>query len=213
MQSIKKRLESIDPSDFYSKVNLHIHTTASDGELEPIEVIKSARANGLKLISITDHNTVNAYSEIKNTDLEELEIIKGVEFDCWYGFTLLHILGYGIDTNNDQLLEICATDKKGATLDIIRFFNRRKAQDVIERIKSAGGIPVLAHPACCWNPNLKGMIKKLVSYGLEGVEVYYPYRRHRGFIKFYTINSVKKIADELGLLQTGGTDAHGKSLN
>ncbi len=56
------------------------------------------------------------------------------------------------------------------------------------------------------------MIKKLVSYGLDGLEVYYPYVGHRGVIKFYTLKDIEKIARDLNLIITGGTDSHGMDL-
>lgn len=49
--------------------------------------------------------------------------------------------------------------------------------------------------------------------GLDGLECYYPYRRHRGIIKFHRAESIKKIADKLNLIKTGGTDTHGALLD
>ncbi len=212
MQNTKKIIQNINKSDYFNKVNLHIHSTCSDGELSPKEILNQAQSLGLEVISITDHNTIDAYKELDFEKTKDITIIKGVEFDCWYGYTLLHILGYGIDINNKAIQKICSQDKRGTSLDIIRFFNRRKAKDVIKAIKSAGGIPVLAHPACCWNLSLKNMVKNLKSYGLEGIESYYLYRRHRAIIKFHTEKNVKKIAKELSLIETGGTDCHESSL-
>jgi len=213
MQLIIESLKNLNESDFFKKVNLHIHTNLSDGILTPEEVIRKAKDTNLKLISITDHNTVEAYKNNNYSNIDGLTIITGVEFDCWYKLNLLHILGYGIDINNESINNICAKNLKGTKTDFVRFFNRRKAKDVINAIKKANGIAVLAHPACCWSFNLKKMVKELKLFGLDGIEVYYPYIGHRKIIKFYSISQIRKIADELELLTTGGTDCHGMDLS
>ena len=108
---------------------------------------------------------------------------------------------------------ICAKDKKETELDIIRIFAKRDIKKLIKAIHNAGGIAVLAHPACCWAINLESFVKKLISYGLDGIEVYYPYKRHRGIIKFHTAKEVERIADKYNLIKTGGTDLHGTKLD
>jgi sugar phosphate isomerase/epimerase len=60
--------------------------------------------------------------------------------------------------------------------------------------------------------SLENFIKELVTLGLEGLEVYYPYKRHRKIIKFHTIAAVKRIAEKFNLIQTGGSDTHGSCL-
>jgi hypothetical protein len=205
---LKKILTSLNSANFGKNIDLHIHTDCSDGRLPTQNIIEKTFNEGYKLISITDHNTIDAYKSMPLANYKDFTVIKGIEFDCWHGYTLLHILGYGIDIENEELLSFCAKNKMATELDIVRFFNKRKAKDVIKAIKNAGGIPVLAHPACCWNVNIKKMIEKLVDFGMEGLEVYYPYRRHRGIIKFYSINHIEKIADELDLIKTGGSDRH-----
>ncbi|MBW1649154.1 MAG: PHP domain-containing protein [Deltaproteobacteria bacterium] len=78
---------------------------------------------------------------------------------------------------------------------------------VIQSIKNAGGIPVLAHPIFLnmHSENLKSFISYLKSVGLEGIEVFYP--EHKAADTAYYI----KLAEEFGLKKTGGTDYHGKN--
>ena len=83
---------------------------------------------------------------------------------------------------------------------------------LINAIHEAGGIAVLAHPACCWAFNLDKFVGKLVSYGLDGIEVYYPYRRHRAVIRFATLRQIKDIAAKYDLIVTGGTDCHTRNI-
>lgn len=203
---MNENLKNIKKEDFFRTVDLHIHTDHSDGKNTPTEMIKAFKDLGFKKIAITDHNVISAYKNLEYP--EDMEIIKGVEFDCWDGYVFMHILGYNIDLDNPKLNKICAKNKLCATNDIIRFINHRKAKNVIKTIKEAGGTAVLAHPACCWSLNIKNTIKKLISYGLDGIETNYAYRRHRSYVRFYTPEQITEIADELGVLQTGGSDSH-----
>jgi len=205
-------LKNLKEADYYKNANLHIHTNFSDGKLHPSEIIELALKKNLKYISITDHNTIEAYKYIDSLDFDNLKIITGIEFDCWYKSNFMHILGYGIDLNNEDLKNLCAKNKKETELDIVRIFTPRKSHEVIKTIKNAGGIAVLAHPCCCWNLNIKKMITELKIFGLDGVEIYYPYIRHRAIVKFHKIKKIKIIAEELNLLITGGTDCHGDDL-
>ena len=212
MDSIKEIISDFKKEDYYDRVNLHIHSNCSDGVLTPQEIIGQACEKNIEYISITDHNTINAYSNIDFNNLGNLNLIPGVEFDCWHGSVFLHILGYGIDLNDKNLRNLCAKNKKETELDIIRIFSARKAIKVIETIKNAGGIAIIAHPACCWAINIEKLVDELVNSGLDGIELYYPYIRHRGIIKFHSVNKIKKISEKKKLLVTGGTDCHKRDL-
>ena len=190
-----------------NKVNLHIHTKFSDGKAEAFEIIKQAREKGFKKIAICDHNTVEAHKKYSDEIL-----IPAVEFDVWCGYVFMHLLAYGIDVENKELAKFYAKNKAETELDIIRIFAKRDIKNLINAIHNAGGIAVLAHPACCWAMNLENFIKKLISYGLDGIEVYYPYKRHRGIIKFHDNKTVEELAEKYNLIKTGGTDLHGEVL-
>lgn len=199
---------SFQKEDFENNlVNLHIHTTFSDGLADAHSILKQAKEKGYKKIAICDHNTVEAHKIIQDEIL-----IPAVEFDVWCGYVFMHLLAYGIDVNNEELQAFCAKSKKETELDIIRFFSKRDIKKLIKAIHNAGGIAVLAHPCCCWALSLDRFVKKLVSYGLDGIEVYYPYPRWRKYIRFSNPDSVEKIADKYNLIKTGGTDLHGMYL-
>ena len=201
-------MENLTKEDFINnKVNLHIHTTFSDGEAEACDIVSQAKEKGYKKIAICDHNTMEAHKAIQDEIL-----IPAVEFDVWCGYVFMHLLAYGIDVNNEELQSFCAKSKKETELDIVRFFAKRDIKKLIQAIHNAGGIAVLAHPCCCWALNLEKFVKKLISYGLDGIEVYYPYPRWRKYVKFSHPDQIEKIADKYGLIKTGGTDLHGKYL-
>lgn len=205
---LKDEMINFTKEDFENnKVNLHIHTTFSDGKADAFDIIRQAKEKGYKKIAICDHNTLEAHKQICDDIL-----MPGIEFDVWCGYVFMHLLAYGIDVNNEELQAFCAKNKRETELDIVRIFAKRDIKKLIKAIHDAGGIAVLAHPACCWAISLERFVKKLISYGLDGIEVYYPYRRHRSIIKFHTAETVEKIADKYNLIKTGGTDLHGLEL-
>lgn len=207
MKEIKELVESFKEEDYFEKVNLHIHSKYSDGQSEFSDLIKEAKSLGYKKIAICDHNTVCGHQKYQDEIL-----LPAVEFDCWCGYVFLHLLGYGIDVHNKELLQYMAKTKKGTELDIIRIFSARNIKKLIDAIHNSGGIAVLAHPACCWAISLERFVKKLIEMGLDGIETYYPYERHRKIIKFHSSKTVKEIAEKYNLIKTGGTDCH-KSLS
>ena len=207
MNDIKELINSFKEKDFFEKVNLHLHTNYSDGDADFEDLVKQAKELNYKKIAICDHNTVEGHKQFQDDIL-----IQGVEFDCWCGYVFLHLLAYGIDVHNEELNKFMAKSKKETELDIVRIFARRDIKKLIKAIHSAGGIAVLAHPACCWALNLEKFVQKLISYGLDGIETYYPYPRHRKIIKFYSAKDVKAIAEKYNLIKTGGTDCHKKNI-
>ena len=207
-ENIKNLINSFTEDDFKTNVNLHIHSTCSDGKCSFEDIIKQAKALNYKKISVCDHNTTDGYLNF-NDDI----LITGVEFDCWYGYVFFHLLAYGFDVNCEQLKPFLAKNKQETELDIIRIFAKRDIKKLIKAIHEAGGIAILAHPACCWAINLENFIKKLISFGLDGIEVYYPYKRHRKIIKFHNEKTLSNIADKFNLLKTGGTDCHNSVIS
>lgn len=203
----KDLIKSFTKEDYETDVNLHIHSTFSDGRADAEELVRQAKQKGLKYIAISDHNTLNAY--LKTDILKEDIIIPAIEFDCWFGTVFLHMLGYGVDVNNKELQSLCAKTKRGTEADWVRIFSFKHPKRVIKAIHNAGGIAVLAHPACCFTPSLDRLVKNLKKLGLDGIEVYYPYARHRKIVKFHKSKIVNKLGDKYDLIKTGGTDEHG----
>lgn len=205
---IKKLLKSFTKEDYLgSKVNLHIHTNLSDGVMTPDEVLKQAKKCGMEHIAITDHNNVLAHNKIQDEIL-----IPAVEFDCFHKMVLVHILGYGIDVNSPALSPFLAKSERETRLDIARILSLRNTKKVIDAIHEAGGAAVFAHPACSLCLNLDKFTHSLIQLGIDGMEVYYPYHRHRKIFKFHSREKVKEIARKYNLIMTGGTDEHGKNL-
>ena len=209
-EELKSLLSSFCEEDYYKNIDLHVHSDESDGKMNPRNIVEQAKRKGLKYVSICDHNNIDAY--LNTNILSEDMVITGVEFDCLYKGVLIHILGYGIDVDNEEIKSLFANSKLGRSSNICRIMALRNPQQVIEKIKKAGGVAVLAHPCCYWTFNLDGFIGDLARMGIEGVEVYYPYNGKRSIVKFHSRKKITDIADKYGLIKTGGTDSHGKNL-
>jgi len=88
-----------------SRIDLHIHSTASDGEYAPAEIVEMACSLGLEVIAITDHDTVGGIDEAMGAAQRSgLEVIPGVEINAESKDQSIHILGYYIDHRNESLL-------------------------------------------------------------------------------------------------------------
>jgi len=86
------------------KTDLHMHTYFSDGFNSPEELLKKAAKEGIKTLSITDHDNVNGIFEaIEFAKKYEIEIIPGVEISTDIRDTEVHILGYFLDPSNADL--------------------------------------------------------------------------------------------------------------
>src|SRR5712691_162519 len=83
-------------------VDLHLHTTASDGVLTPAQLVTLAGQRNMKIIAVTDHDTTNGLAEAFDTAkaFPGLNIIPGIELSTDIPGNEVHILGYFIDHSN-----------------------------------------------------------------------------------------------------------------
>lgn len=85
-------------------IDLHIHTTASDGTDTPEEVIRKAKKAGLSAISITDHDTAAGAAEAMRLSIKyAIEVVPGIEISSEFEGEEVHILGYFIDPDSPKL--------------------------------------------------------------------------------------------------------------
>ena len=110
--------------------DLHLHSTFSDGALTPTQLIALAVKSRVKTISLTDHDTVEGLPEaIRQAEQNNINIIPGIELSASIDGQTIHILGYGINFNNKNLLE--------ELLDIQQARKVRNSQ-IIEKLQKAG---------------------------------------------------------------------------
>jgi predicted metal-dependent phosphoesterase TrpH len=246
-----------------SRVDLHVHSTASDGKYAPEEIVGKAAALGLRYLALTDHDSVDGIIKAIEAAraFPRLTFIPGVEVSTDVPEGEIHILGYFIDYARPELadrLKKFRDSREGrargmvdklAELGIVIDWKRvqeiagdgaigrphiaqamlekgyienfkeafdkyigREGPAYVEREKMtpeeavalvlrSGGLPVLAHPFTVKESEKRAA--ELKKVGLVGIEAYY---------KDNTPERTKatlKIAEENGLIATGGTDFHG----
>lgn len=89
------------------RIDLHIHTTVSDGMLTPKEVIDEACKNGVSIIAIADHDTIEAYNDelFEYAKSKNVKLINAVEISTKTKKAGVHVLGYNFDLNDNKFKE------------------------------------------------------------------------------------------------------------
>jgi hypothetical protein len=90
------------------KIDLHSHSTASDGTFEPSEVIEYAVKQNLTAVALTDHDTINGITEaIETANRLNIEFVPGIEFSTEIGDNSIHIVGLYVDHTDKELIALC----------------------------------------------------------------------------------------------------------
>jgi predicted metal-dependent phosphoesterase TrpH len=94
-------------------IDLHTHTTASDGCLAPTELVRRAAAGGIRTLSVTDHDTVGGLAESGVAAAEHgLELVAGIEITAVYRLRDVHILGYFFDPSSSELTAFLSAQRE-----------------------------------------------------------------------------------------------------
>jgi 3',5'-nucleoside bisphosphate phosphatase len=131
------RAESNGPYPRPVRIDLHTHSTASDGTDTPAELVVRAKNTGLDVIAITDHDTAAGWAEAAAALPTGLTLVPGTEFSCaWFGpdgrRIGLHLIGYLYDPNNEELR---------AERSRLRESRRGRGQAIVGNL-AADGIPI-----------------------------------------------------------------------
>ncbi len=247
--------------DWQVEIDLHLHTTASDGLKTPSEIVQMAAEASLRIISITDHDTTEGLAEAQSVAdaLDGLTLIPGIELSTYTADSEVHLTAHFIDPANTQLLSTLrrlAQDRaikarmiverlahlginiswndvaqrargsvgrphiarammaEGHAASISDAFDRyldRGRPAYVSRIKldtfeglelihDAGGVATVAHPRTV--NGLGDLLPKLSAAGLAGLEVYAEKYQPD------TAQRYAQMADQHGLVRSGGTDYH-----
>lgn len=112
------------------KVDLHCHSTASDGALTPTALVERAHGRGIELLALTDHDTVEGLEEARAAAARlGIGLVNGIELSCVWGGTTIHVLGYGFATDSAALRE---------ALDQLHQGRWRRAEAIAERLAAKG---------------------------------------------------------------------------
>jgi len=90
-------------------IDLHAHTTASDGALGPVELVRLAKRQGLSVLAVTDHDTLAAIPEAQGEgERVGLQIVPGVEVTTYVGDLEIHLLGHFVDPDDTRFADFLA---------------------------------------------------------------------------------------------------------
>ena len=135
------------------RIDLHLHTAASDGLLEPTALVDAVRGAGIHAFGVADHDTVDGLAEAKRAaDAAGLTLVPGVEISAFWGRVEFHILGYFIDPDNAALRAFLGETREARNARLRVMLSRLQAMgmgvpasDVLSRAKNGNvGRPHLA---------------------------------------------------------------------
>ena len=159
------------------KADLHTHTNYSDGSLTPVQLIDLSYESGINIISITDHDNVNALKHaIKRGKEKGVQVIPGVELSADLNEREVHILGYFIDYTNQKFLHFLLELRKNRIIRI---------KKIIEKLNELG---------CNINYNsFKGSTSSEITIGRPHIAM----KLYKdGFVSSYFDAFVKYLADD-----------------
>ncbi len=197
--------------------NFHMHTVCSDGRLQPEELMEQAIAIGLQGMAITDHHTTDGYQRAQEwligyrenaawhgKPVPSLHLWTGIEVTSQLLDTEVHILGYGFDVSDSVMQPYLQRHSPPA--------DHAAAHRVVACIQAAGGLAVLAHPVR-YRRSPEELITAAAHIGINGVETYYAYDNPTPWRSSpKQTEQVQRLSSSYGLLNTCGTDTHGRSL-
>lgn len=145
----------------HSLVDLHMHSTASDGKDTPLVLLEKVKQLGICCFALTDHDTVDGVREMEDLLTPETDItfIRGIEFSCITSAGKCHILGYNYDLEHPAFRDVL---RKGADL------RRRKLEQRLEFLRSEyqivftkEDIDIMRHMGSVGKPHLAELMVKM----------------------------------------------------
>ena len=111
-------------------IDLHVHSTASDGEIAPADVVRHAADSGLETIALTDHDTIDGVEEATSAGAKlGIRVVPGCEFSVGVSWGEMHLLGYFLPADNADLAEF---------LEDQRDMRLRRARRMVDRLRRLG---------------------------------------------------------------------------
>lgn len=129
--------------------DLHTHTTASDGQYTPAQVIDLAKTAGIQMVAITDHDTIDSVTGAMEAGSDAgIRVIRGVEPSA-KEHRNFHLLGYGFQAGENTLSHLCRQLKAGRDerkYKIIDFLRQQGADISLSEVEAMAGGEVIARP-------------------------------------------------------------------
>jgi len=145
----------------HSQVDLHLHSTASDGTLDPAALVPYVAARGVKLMALTDHDTVAGIEAAAAAARDlDLAFVAGVEISASWRGRSIHVLGLAIDPASPALARALAAQQARREARAERIASRLDAagapgSTALAEIRADGSLPTRTHFA-----------RKLVALGM-----------------------------------------------
>lgn len=129
--------------------DLHTHSTASDGQYSPAQVVELAHKSGIQVLAITDHDTIHGVEEaVQAGQSLELTVLRGVELGAQED-RHMHILGLGLKQNCPELAQLCQKLLDGRNerkYRIVRFLSEKGISIDLAEVEALAGGDVIARP-------------------------------------------------------------------
>lgn len=192
-------------------IDLHIHSTASDGTLSPREIIEAANKLGLRAIAITDHDTVDGSIEaLQHQDSSRVEILPAIEMSASFDFGALHILGYLIrldDLPLRQTVKVVQKARAKRNLQIVKKLKDLGVDITYDEISEASGGGQIGRPHIAQVLVDKGVVQNINEAFLKLLKKGRP-----AYVERYRLLPVQAMQT---ILQAGGVPvlAHPFTLN
>ncbi len=132
-------------------VDLHLHSTASDGRLSPARLVEHAAALGVRLLALTDHDTTAGLEDARAEAARRgVAFVPGIELSADWRGRSVHVLGLLIDPSAPGLVrgvQSLATERERRAVEIARRLDRAGApgRDALERTRAWSGLPTRTH--------------------------------------------------------------------
>lgn len=129
--------------------DLHTHSTASDGQYTPMQLVRSAKDRGLDVLALTDHDTTDGLEEaVRAGEQVGIRVIRGIELSA-REYPTFHILGYGFDPAVPALSDLCRELKEGRDRRgprIIAFLNEQGVRISLSEVEDLAGGQIVGRP-------------------------------------------------------------------
>lgn len=129
--------------------DLHTHSTASDGQYTPTQLVGLAKQRGLEVLALTDHDTMDGLDEaIREGERLGLRVIRGVELGA-SEHRNLHLLGYGFSAGTSELSNLCQTMKRSRDerkYRIVDFLAEKGVPVSLEEVEALAGGSIISRP-------------------------------------------------------------------